>query len=417
MQVGDGLPAGVLGLPRATIDEACAASTVILLGPDLKEELGVLYLRLRDAVANRRSTRLIEFSAVETGLTQHAWRSVRHAPGAAADVVAATLADADVRAQLAQGPVVIVAGRANLAESEMNALAALEAALSAAPGATVLPAFRRANTVGALQLGLAARGEDDGLSILRAAAEGKLELLVLLGTDPITDCPDADLARRALAGARRVLSIDAFASRSTQQADLVLPATMVHEKSGTTTNLEGRVSELRRSVTAPGTARDDWMIATELALVLGDDLGFDSVGSVTAAAGITVGEILTREVAPLPDAAGHRVAPSSYDYRLAVSRKMYDQAIHTQMSPSLAPLAVEPSVHLHPLDVDRLGVEPGRAVRLTTASGTAVLPVVPDAGVGRGSAWVPFNAGGGGDVRELIDAAAPVTEARIEVLS
>src|SRR5204863_5137029 len=49
-QLGDGLPAEVvLGLPRATIDEACTAPAVVLFGPDLKEELPVLYLRLRAA--------------------------------------------------------------------------------------------------------------------------------------------------------------------------------------------------------------------------------------------------------------------------------------------------------------------------------------------------------------------------------
>ena len=54
-QLGDGLPAEVvLGLPRATIDEACSAAWSVLLGPDLKEELPVLYLRLRDAVKRRR---------------------------------------------------------------------------------------------------------------------------------------------------------------------------------------------------------------------------------------------------------------------------------------------------------------------------------------------------------------------------
>ena len=56
-QLGDGLPAGGASwaCPRATIDEACApATTVVLLGPDLKEELPVLYLRLRDAAQRRR---------------------------------------------------------------------------------------------------------------------------------------------------------------------------------------------------------------------------------------------------------------------------------------------------------------------------------------------------------------------------
>ena len=53
-QVGDGLPASILGLDRATIDEAASASTIVLLGPDLKEELPVLYLRLREAADQRR---------------------------------------------------------------------------------------------------------------------------------------------------------------------------------------------------------------------------------------------------------------------------------------------------------------------------------------------------------------------------
>ncbi len=49
-QLGDGLPAEVvLGLPRATIDQAAEARTVILLTGDVREELPVLFLRLRAA--------------------------------------------------------------------------------------------------------------------------------------------------------------------------------------------------------------------------------------------------------------------------------------------------------------------------------------------------------------------------------
>ena len=96
---------------------------------------------------------------------------------------------------------------------------------------------------------------------------------MLLGADPINDCPDADLARRALAGARRVISIDTFPSESTQQADVVLPAAAFGEQGGTTTNLEGRVTPLARRSARTGTARPDWMIAAELALMLGHDLG------------------------------------------------------------------------------------------------------------------------------------------------
>src|SRR5439155_1569771 len=70
-QLGDGLPAEVvLGLPRATIDDACRASVVILLAPDLKEELPVLYLRLRAAAVDDGAV-VIELAPQVTGLTRH----------------------------------------------------------------------------------------------------------------------------------------------------------------------------------------------------------------------------------------------------------------------------------------------------------------------------------------------------------
>ena len=61
-QLGDGLPADlVLGLPRATIDQACAAPVLVTLAGDLREELPVLFLRLREAVAGG-TTALVEIA-------------------------------------------------------------------------------------------------------------------------------------------------------------------------------------------------------------------------------------------------------------------------------------------------------------------------------------------------------------------
>jgi predicted molibdopterin-dependent oxidoreductase YjgC len=47
---------------------------------------------------------------------------------------------------------------------------------------------------------------------------------------------------------------------------------VAHERAGTTTNMEGRVSRLGPKITAPGFAWPDWMIAAELATALGADL-------------------------------------------------------------------------------------------------------------------------------------------------
>lgn len=431
-QLGDGLPAGVLNLPRATIAEAANAATIILLGPDVKEELGVLYLRLRDAAEQRRS-RIIEFSSHDTGLTRSAWRSVRYVPGGAAATVASTLAEPEVAAQLASGDVVVVAGRVNLAESEAVALSGLQAVLEAVPGAKVLPALRRGNVVGALQLGLApARAELGTLATLQAAADGKLELLILLGADPLNDCPDADLARRAFAGVRRVLAIDTSPSESARRADVVLPAAAFAEKSGTTTNLEGRVFRVNQKVTAHGTSRPDWMIATELALELGHDLGFLTVDDVTAEIAATVpayaaatpaaldatneGVLAVGQAGDLPEPVTVEQPPNSYDYRLVVSRKMYDAAVGTAMSPALAPLAIGAGAHLHPLDLDRIGEPEGTEVTLVGAKGSVVLPLVADPNVQRGTVWAPFNQPGA-NVMDLVDATAPITDVRIERLS
>src|SRR5262249_29685556 len=50
----------------------------------------------------------------------------------------------------------------------------------------------------------------DAAGILTAAAAGRIGCLVLLGADPLTDFPDRDLARRALAGARRIVAVDSY---------------------------------------------------------------------------------------------------------------------------------------------------------------------------------------------------------------
>jgi NADH-quinone oxidoreductase subunit G len=439
-QLGDGLPAELLAAPRATIDQAANAATVILLGPDLKEELPVLYLRLRDAATKKR-TKLIELATFETGLSRYAWRTVRHEPGAQAAALAEALRDDELREQLASGDVVIVAGRPNLAESPDATMAALRIALDTLPGATVLPALRRGNVVGALSLGLAPADHDhDALATLRAAAEGRLELLILLGADPLNDCPDADLARRALAGARRVIAVDTLPSESSQHADVVLAAAAYGEKSGTTTNLEGRVTTLGQQVTARGTSRPDWMIAVELGLQIGDRSfpadhplrGVSTVADVTeliaktvpAFAGVSAAAlaaspdgVLTDPLpGSLPDASFTASSRNSYDYRLVVTRTLYDRAVGTQMSRSLSKFAPGAVAYVNPLDLDALGVGDGDDVKVISAKATSVIPVRANARVPRGVLWSPFNQAEG-TIEDIIDASAGTTDVRIERVS
>jgi len=121
--------------------------------------------------------------------------------------------------------------------------------------------------------------------ILAAAAGDQAEgapvtALVLLGSDPLRDFPDRRLARRALEAAGFVVAVATAPGDVLDHADVVLPAAEAHERPGTTTNIEGRISRLGQKLVPPGQAWPDWMIAGELAVHLGHDLGFDSVGTV-----------------------------------------------------------------------------------------------------------------------------------------
>ena len=432
-QMGDGIPADLLLLDRATIDEAANATTIVLLAPDLKEELPVLYLRLREAAEKKRS-RILEFTPKQTGLTRYAWRSVAYEPGSQVAAVNEALADAEISAQLAKGNVVVVFGRMNLAETITANVQALHRLLAAAPGTKLLPAFRRGNTIGALQMGMRTGvGGLDTRGVLQAAADGKIDCLVLVGADPLADFPDTDLARRGLAGARRTIAVDTFLTSSTARADVVLPACAFGEKAGTTTNLEGRVSNVARQVSPAGNTRPDWMIASGLSSALGSDLGYANVDEITLDIAINVPgfELVTTAavaasadgvlagaptaIPPVTLLEGTAPERNSYDLRLVISRTLYDQAVGTANSPSLAHLPRGSAIHLHPLDLARVGTSDGVEVKVLSARATVVLPVVADSSVLRGTAWLPWN-NPGPNVGELIDCFAPVNDVRIENL-
>ncbi len=427
-QLDDGLPASIFAYPQATIDSTCASGTVILIAPDFKEEMPVMYLRLRDAVQKKR-IRIIEISAHETGLTKHAWRSVRSEPGASASSIAALVADAEIAAQLASGPVTIVAGRANLAESASLTMAAVDAAMKIAPSSTVLPVLRRGNVRGAMTLGLAPRNGLDTAAILEASANGRVECLILLGADPLSDVADADLARRGIAGAKFVVAVDTFLSPSAAHADIVLPAAAYGEKDGTTMNLEGRVTSVAQKITPRGTSRADWMIAAELLSTLGHDTGIATLadvqkhmaknvvgyGSTTTSVAIRRDGVVVSVAVPAePTSSAPGVAPrNSYEFRLDVGRKLYDRAIGTLTSPSLENLAGTSHVIIHSLDLDRVGAAEGANVRVSNSHSSLVLPVRASDSVPRGTAVIPFNQVGA-DVRELIRHGESVNDVRIE---
>jgi NADH-quinone oxidoreductase subunit G len=318
-QLGDGLPAEVvLGLPGATIADLDHARGVVLLAPDLREELPVLHLRVRRAAVELQVP-VIELSPRATGLTRDVTAVLRHAPGEAramAEQFARALAGDGTASGSGSiekavsaldgrdGDLVVVVGRQSLAESPASVVQAV-AALAGLANVKFLSALRRANVRGALELGLtpgflpgrvtldaardhytdawgslpAQRGLD-AAGILDAAAAGSIRTLVLLGAEPEQDFPDRIRMRAGLDAIPFVIAVGVFSADAAARADVFLPTSVWGEKSGSSTNLEGRVARLARLVTPEGLTMEDWRIAQELAARFDVDFGFETVEDV-----------------------------------------------------------------------------------------------------------------------------------------
>ena len=314
-QMGDGLPAEVvLGLPRATIADLDRAKAIVLVGPDLKQELPVLYLRVRRAAVDL-DIPLIDVSARDHGLTKYATSVLRHLPGEEG-ATAASLARAlagettglhsidDIGRNLAdrEGPVVVVLGRASVAQPADSFVHAA-AKLAAVPGVKFLSALPRANVHGALDLGLApgflpgrvtldagyehfaaawgAVPELRGLDaegILRAAADGSIEALVLVDADPLVDFPDRALAER---GARELPGRDQRRRVPRRRRDPGRHGAP-HDALGRARRAAPPTSRAACSAWAArslptGRRCPAWRVASELALRFGSDFDLETV--------------------------------------------------------------------------------------------------------------------------------------------
>jgi NADH-quinone oxidoreductase subunit G len=517
-QLDDGLPADVvLGMPRATIADLDTAKAIVLLAPDLKTELPVLYLRVRQAVVDNRVP-LVEITSRDSGLTPYATAIARCVPGeadqSATHVANALMGKARAKDHAGRsvvdavadrdGRVVVVLGRSSVAE---QAAATVHAAtiLARVPGVRFLSALVGGNVHGALDLGLAPgflpgrvtldAGRDhvraawgavpdapgqDAEGILRAAANGQVDTLVLVGCDPLAEFPDRELARAALERVDTVLAVTPFPDAAADQAAVVLPPTVWGEQNGTMTNLEGRVVRVARRVAPEGSTLEGWRIPVELAARLGTDLDLETIEEVQdeiaavapAFAGVDAdllrrardGVVLplaehTADVtfgpggpvgrpswepipatpdAPEPDSAAvveHPAAPpvalhrwvgeseppvvtpiDAYALRLVVGHALYGADAEVVATPALASFVGDPTLGINARDRDRLGVSDGTRVRVTSARGEVELPVCTDAHVAPGVAFIAANLAGPG-AADLIDADEPVTDVRVENLT
>jgi NADH-quinone oxidoreductase subunit G len=478
-QYGDGLDAALLqALPMATIDEAASACTVVTLTGDLREELPILFLRLREG-AVKKSSSIVEFAFGPSALHSLARVSLVVRPGEAHIVAQAVASGSEVPVGVAFSEeelrearrligesgegVVFVVGRPNLAEDARVMETAIRTLAERFPDAKFLPALRRSNVMGALDMGLspnlrpgrgfnAHKGGRDTLSQLEALRKGDQWAVLLLGGCLLGNVADPDGAQKALEAAD-VVVVTGHGGATLAYANVVLPAAIQHERSGTVTNIEGRVTTVSPKIVPPGSAWPDVAIAAELAEEFGQSIGLTSVEQTSRAIEETTGYpalsvmndevydgvVVGRNVTPSPrrtldpmavpgirsanavglgshtgstvvvNATGSATTSSAtwndvragrgldvpladaYALRVVLSRRLYDRGVAMQGSPALHGLIPTTTLHLNHFDLDRLGVESGDVVKVNGPKGTLELPVVLNEGVARGTTEIIFG--------------------------
>jgi assimilatory nitrate reductase catalytic subunit len=271
------------------------------------------------------------------------------------------------------------------------------------------------------------------VDMFEAIREGRVKALWVMATNPAVSLPDAARVREALARCPFVVVSDVAADTDTGRfAHVRLPALAWGEKDGTVTNSERVISRQRAFLPAPGEAKPDWWIISQVARRMGYTgwdyrsaaeifreharlTAFENAGArrldLGAWAGCDYDALEPRAWGgerPFADgrystphrkarlvAVGQQQLPHDPTFPFILNSGRYRDQWHTMtrtgLSPRLSQHRREPLVELHPADAEELGLGEDELARLITAQGSSAFRVGLSEGQRRGEAFVPIH--------------------------
>ena len=409
---GSGAPTAELFAARmpmgVTYRDVERAKAILVVGLDAEQEVPILHLRRRKAAAagariwvlHPRRTRLHD---VATHILVRPGDEARLLAGGADPLM-----DEALEALRAAGEdaVVIAGERSGAAEAAQERFrgsrfayvtrrAGDRGALRAGVHPSLLPGGRSLGEAGAVEshwtTAVNREPGRDWRGILEACAAREIDVLYLVGVDPLRDLPDAALARRALENVP-VKIVQSLELGSLEPfGDAFLPAAAFLEKEGHVTTWEGRGQRLRRVRDPEGLSIPDWEIFASLALACGGDLGFESLDELHE----EMGELLAPLDLPSSLPAPSEPEETAEGLTLFTYPLLVDEGRLSERADELkAALGESPFVEIHPDDAAAAHVGDGDDVVLKTAVGEVTLPARVTEHVAKGSVFVPFNQAG-----------------------
>jgi NADH-quinone oxidoreductase subunit G len=242
--------------------------------------------------------------------------------------------------------------------------------------------------------------------VLRAAAEGRVKALWIVGDEWLRSAPDRALAERALEAAELVIVNELFLTETARRAHVVFPVAAFAEKEGVVVNCERRLQRAARALPPRRGTRTDLEVFQAVARSLGASWAYRTAEDVfreiarlvpgyqglSWAVLLPLGPTWSRPgaarsaVAPAPDAP----PPSGDGFWLLSGGTLFLQGSLTARGRTLPGLAGPARAGLNPGDAQRLGVAPGDAVDLAGPSGSVRLPAALDDTVPPGAVFVPY---------------------------
>ena len=262
----------------------------------------------------------------------------------------------------------------------------------------------------------------------KAAMEGNIKALYIMGENPVLSDPDVNHTIRALGKLDFLVVQDIFMTETADLADVVLPAACFAEKDGTFTNTERRVQRVRKAVEPPGEAKEDLWIIRELAKRLGYGMRYDFTEEVfreagklwPALAGMTYKRLGNKGLqwpCPTLDHPGTpylfkggfprgkaafsivRYRPSQelpddeYPFLLSTGRQLfqYHTGSMTRKIDAINRISPEAYIEIHPDDAKQLGIRDGKKVKVSSRRGSiSIKAIISDRPI-RGMLFIPFH--------------------------
>jgi formate dehydrogenase alpha subunit len=247
--------------------------------------------------------------------------------------------------------------------------------------------------------------------ILKRCRSGQIRALYVVGENPLATLPASMEVRAGLDRLELLVVQDPFLTETGQMAHVVLPATTSAEKDGTFTNLEGRVLRCRQAMDAIGESVPDWQIMTALANGLGCQWEYDSANDIQA-------EIMKlipgyynlgqpKKIVPTADhylsngyaaAVGGRYkgvrSETAAPFTLQMGQLLYHSGKLSTLAPGLIKIGPNTGrIRMHPADMERLGLQDGAMVKLSSERGSLQIGVQVDQSVAPNTCFFPehFN--------------------------